>query len=218
MAQTVRGPRPESLRTEQRRLARERILAATAEVIVADGLMNLSLPAVAERAGVSLRTVYNYFETKDGLVESLSEHVVAEMVERGGRDVETDATALPDAIRTNWRLFDAAGTKGLALGRILGEHIARGGHATDSGQSRARTAGLRVGLAELRPDLTDDQLDAVTALVRLHVSFHSWYRLTQEFGVDSETAGRLSAWAFEVMRDALASGRGPFDPPSGQRP
>jgi AcrR family transcriptional regulator len=201
----------ETLRDQQRRVARERIFDAAAEEIVATGLMNMSIQAVADRAGVSHRTVYNHFENKDRLVEELWRHVEDEMFERGGIDLPSDLVQLPDAIRVNWLLFEQSGIKGLAMARVMAERAADGSGYGDSESSRARTTALHDALAGLRPDYDEAQLQAVTSLIRLHVSFHAWYRMTNEFGVDSETAGDLAAWAFRTMRDALTRGDGPFD-------
>lgn len=200
----------ETLRDQQRRVARERILDATAEEIVSVGLMNLSIQGVADRAGVSHRTVYNHFENKDRLVDELADHMGEEMMNRGGRDLPSDLEALPESIRINWKLFGEAGVKAQALARVLAERVSDGGGYSESDDSRNRTEALRNALCALRPDFTAEELQAVTALIRMHVSFHAWYRLTHEFGLDSDTAGRVSSWAFRVMRDALASGDDPF--------
>src|SRR3954466_3603430 len=55
------------LRGEQQQQTRERILEAAIALIAEDGLAELTVPGVAERAGVSLRTVYRHFPAKDDL-------------------------------------------------------------------------------------------------------------------------------------------------------
>jgi len=57
-----------SLRTEQRELTRTKILQAVLDLVAADALDDLSVPAVARRSGVSLATIYRYFPTKDALI------------------------------------------------------------------------------------------------------------------------------------------------------
>ncbi|MEX1043194.1 MAG: TetR/AcrR family transcriptional regulator [Acidimicrobiia bacterium] len=201
----------ETLRDQQRRIAQERILEATAEEILANGLMDLSMQAVADRAGVSHRTVYNHFESKERLVEELAQYASDEMARAGAIDLPDDLDQLPEAIERNWRVFEAAGVKSEALARVMVEQAAEGRGFSASESSQRRTAALRRALNDLRPDLDSQQVEAIMALIRVHVSFHSWYRLTHEFGLDSETAGEVSAWGFRVMRDALTRGEGPFD-------
>jgi AcrR family transcriptional regulator len=59
-----------SLRARQAQETRERILEATARVM-ATGIANASIPAIAREAGVSVPTVYRNFATKDELFREL---------------------------------------------------------------------------------------------------------------------------------------------------
>ena len=63
------------LRDEQAEATRARILDATIRVI-ARGLANVSIPAVAREAGVSVPTIYRHFGTKDDLLAAVYPHVV----------------------------------------------------------------------------------------------------------------------------------------------
>jgi TetR/AcrR family transcriptional repressor of uid operon len=51
--------------------SRERILAATAEVLGRRGMTKLSLSAVAQQAGVSRPTLYRWFTSKQDLLDAL---------------------------------------------------------------------------------------------------------------------------------------------------
>lgn len=57
-----------SLREEQRALTRRTVLAAVLELVAEGSLDELSVPAVAQRSGVSLATIYRYFPTRDELL------------------------------------------------------------------------------------------------------------------------------------------------------
>lgn len=65
-ANSARG----SLREEQKERTRERILAGLVKTM-ARGVADLSVPAVAREAGVSVPTVYRYFRTKRDLVAAV---------------------------------------------------------------------------------------------------------------------------------------------------
>jgi AcrR family transcriptional regulator len=57
------------VRQEQTDRTRQRILDAAAELFGSARPADLTIPVVAERAGVSLRTVYRYFPTKEALLD-----------------------------------------------------------------------------------------------------------------------------------------------------
>jgi len=65
-----------SLRQAQAEQTRERILEGLVRTM-ARGVAELSFPAVAKEAGVSLRTVYRYFPTKRELLDGLVAHAYA---------------------------------------------------------------------------------------------------------------------------------------------
>lgn len=64
-----------NLREEQMKQTRERILEGLVKTM-ARGIADISIPAVAREAGVSVPTVYRYFKTKRELIEALGGHFV----------------------------------------------------------------------------------------------------------------------------------------------
>ena len=62
------------LRDQQAEATRLSIVEAVARVL-ARGVVELSVPAVAKEAGVSVATVYRHFPSKSDLVRGLAEHV-----------------------------------------------------------------------------------------------------------------------------------------------
>ncbi|MEO7572945.1 MAG: helix-turn-helix domain-containing protein [Acidimicrobiales bacterium] len=57
-------------REAQKRATRERIVRAVAELVADGHPAAVSVPAVAERAGVGVATVYRYFPTKEALLDA----------------------------------------------------------------------------------------------------------------------------------------------------
>ena len=86
--EVVRPYRSE-LRAQQTATTRERILDATVRVL-AGGLADVTVPAVAREAGVSVPTVYRHFRTKRDLLAALQPH----LQQRAG----IDPNALPTSI------------------------------------------------------------------------------------------------------------------------
>jgi AcrR family transcriptional regulator len=66
-------------RQERSRATVETILAATARVLVKKGFDGLTTNAVAEAAGVSIGSLYQYFPSKEALVAALIEQHIEEM-------------------------------------------------------------------------------------------------------------------------------------------
>ena len=73
-------------RQEQMKRTREQILEGLIKTM-ASGIAELSIPAVAHEAGVSIPTVYRYFRTKRDLIEALGGYL--------GEKIGANATQLP---------------------------------------------------------------------------------------------------------------------------
>lgn len=63
------------LRQDQRDATRVRILEGLIRVIASDGVGEISIPAVAKEADVSVPTVYHHFGSKQTLIEAMGEYV-----------------------------------------------------------------------------------------------------------------------------------------------
>ncbi len=201
----------ETLREEQKRIARDRIIDALATEIAENGLLDLSMAAIAERAGVSLRTVYNYFETKDVLVAALNDWSEEWMDRRGGPVLLGDIDGMPDALRTNAKLFEEMGYIAIALARIRSDTLLSMDDTQRYGEGHAkRTEAMRRALAAIRPELNEDELNAMTAIFRLLTGFDAWNGLTHEHGLSGAEAGRVTAWAFSAMLESVRKGEGPY--------
>jgi AcrR family transcriptional regulator len=72
--------KPRKLPSQERsRVTVDTILAATARVLVKKGFDGLTTNAVAEAAGVSIGSLYQYFPSKEALVAALIEQHIEEM-------------------------------------------------------------------------------------------------------------------------------------------
>jgi AcrR family transcriptional regulator len=86
---------------------RERILAATAEIIAQKGRDAATTRAVATAAGVQAPTIYRLFGDKDGLLEAVVEHGLKEYVaQKSSRTPHDDPV---DELRAGWDLHVAFG-------------------------------------------------------------------------------------------------------------
>jgi AcrR family transcriptional regulator len=77
---------------------REKLLAAAAELFATSG-MEVSLQAVADRAGVGIGTLYRHFPTRNALVEATYRNEVERLCDAAG---ELQHTRPPEAALAEW--------------------------------------------------------------------------------------------------------------------
>src|SRR3954470_14566649 len=69
-----------SLREEQANATRERILSAVAGLVEQGAADTLTVPDVAEASGISLRTIYRHYATRDELLEAAGRWIGSELL------------------------------------------------------------------------------------------------------------------------------------------
>jgi AcrR family transcriptional regulator len=77
---------------------RQRVLKAAYELFYRHGFARVGVDRIAERAGVTKRTLYNHFESKDALVAAVLDHqhlpALAQIREWGNRSAENSSEFL----------------------------------------------------------------------------------------------------------------------------
>lgn len=93
---------------ERERLMRRQICEAAASVFQREGFRRATMDDIAAAAGVSRKTIYNYFENKIGLIGAVIERDVKRRVEKA-RD-SLDLTLPPEQliVEAEMRLLDVA--------------------------------------------------------------------------------------------------------------
>lgn len=192
-----------ALRSQQTDLTRRLILDAVAELVVEEGVHAFSVQNVADRAGVSHRTVYRHFPSREALLEALVDSINQPFREQDITEPETLAD------------LRAAVTRGFAAlaerDRMVRAYVLLTVGArlrSRSREERTRRFGdiLR---AELGDRVDDPTIDAVAAVSRLLWSSTGWHVLTDEHDLDDATASEVVAWVIETILGELAAGRGP---------
>ncbi len=131
----------------QQRRSRETvdvILAATARVLVKEGFDHASTNRIAEAAGVSIGSLYQYFPSKESLVAALIERHFDEMAAVLSEEMERVADLpLAAALRRMVTLMMQAHAVDPALHRVLNEQVPRVGRLSRLHDvvSRMRTLG-----------------------------------------------------------------------------
>jgi AcrR family transcriptional regulator len=113
-------------------------MEATIQVLLKDGKSKLTTTRIAERAGVSVGTLYQYFPNKSSLLQAiLKEHLdnVALAVEKGcaaahGRSLSVMAEAITSAfVQAKFRNIDISIALYAVSDDVEGKRIARSMHA-----------------------------------------------------------------------------------------
>jgi AcrR family transcriptional regulator len=184
-----------SVREENRRRVEQRIVAAAVEIVEERGAIDFTVPEVAERSGVALRTLYRYFPNRQDLVSRLAQ--VADQVE---------VLAPPQTLEEIEDWLIAAWTNLQTVAPFL-----RAQHQGEEGRSmrqqraprhRAITSEL---LGSVRGDLSPVAHEQLCDQVLLHSSSAAMFEWTDVIGLSVEDAARRAADAIVTLIDNAPS-------------
>lgn len=189
------------LRDEQAQQTRERILDGVLATL-ARGVAELSVPAVASEAGVSVATVYRHFESKRGLLEALPAHVQ----QRSGLLPETPPADLDEvarAVRSVYRRYrELDPTLRAALASDIGGALRRE-------TIPVRLAIFRDAIRASAPDLDGATVERLARLLLLLFSSAMIRAFDDYLGRTGNAAADDVAWAVRTLvGGARAAGAG----------
>jgi len=180
-------------------LAKEVILRGLADVILEEGVYTFSVQAVADRAGVSHRTVYRHFATRDELLEGLSLWFDKRLGDLGLPNEPGNPGEILDSLPRIFKILDTEDRMSRAMARI--------GLTTDIETERrtSRTQAFRKRIRAIAPDLDEDEFEAAFAVIRSIASAQQWFILRQQFGLGGNQSGPAVSHAVKVLMDDLAA-------------
>lgn len=188
----LKTTRRESLRDRQAEATRQSIVDAFLELAHEANSVSISMPAVARRAGVSVRTLYRYFATKDDLQDAVA-YRAAERAQATMSDPTLDRSSLARYMGGLWRSFadDIPAT--------LAEHATPAGR-----QLRAsRLPDSRATSRRLAPEAAADA-EGIDLLVAL-TSSSMFLELVDRMGYRPERAAALAVYAAELVAADVAA-------------
>ncbi len=154
--------KPRKLPQQDRsRVTVEAILEATAHILTVDGYDKANTNRIAERAGISIGSLYQYFPNKESLLTALMEQHSREMAEL----VETKLNCLFDSplevvVPELVKAVIAAHAINPRLHQVLSEEIPRSGRSMPMQQAEERVAAmLRAYLDRWRDVIQPQNLD-----------------------------------------------------------
>lgn len=187
-------PSPADGRTRRSQRTRDAIVGALVQLVL-DGDVQPTAQQVADRAGVSLRSVYGHFSTTAALHHQIVEHVTHLVLER----LQVIDAGEPTAVKVDLlcgqraRINEDLGPLLVAAGRL-----ASGSPELASSRRFGRAASLaqvdRVfgpELAPLPPGARARRAAAIHALLQVE----AWVELRDEAGLDAEQARLATAEA-----------------------
>src|SRR6266542_1666469 len=184
-------------REQQAAQTRESILDALVQVL-AGGLADLSVPAVARAAGLSVRTIYRHFPTKRDLLIALGEH----MDRRSGYGFDPlprRPEDLDQTVRDAYRQADALSVEHqAAYATALGREVRH---------ERDMPIKLQVfadALAPVLGSLSPDEQRHLVHLVTVLISRYTLHRFKADLGVSADEAAETVVWALQTLIQALA--------------
>ena len=197
-----------NIRKKQQESTRRAILDALGEEIAASGAIGFSVQDVANRAGVTHRTVYNYFPTREALKNAFAVHVEQELATLGARPDEGDEgvemAQLPQIASNYMRMIEAKAAQVRAYVMLM---IASRAPAR---VTRDRTKVFERLVEDGCGPLPAGVARLTTAAVRIFASSIGWHLLTEHQGLSTEEAARTAEWAAKTLLDAVANGDFPI--------
>lgn len=199
---------PVTLRERQKGLGRRLIAEATSRVILRSGIHQFSMQDVADEAGVSLRTLYRYFPSRQDLLDGVAAIIDEATSELGfsTRSEPLTAESLPTINATAFRM--AAQNPDLGRAWVVINMIT----GTRSASMRERDEVIRQVVKDIGPHLTPTELDLAFGVIRYLVGSIAWKVMTDNLGMDTEEAARATDWALRVLLETIQAGGGPVDP------
>lgn len=184
------------LRKAQAEATRSRILDALVEVL-AEGVDTLSVPAVAERAGVSIGTVYRHFGDKAGLLNALIPHTRT----RTGIEIDTPESleAMRDVVRQVFRHFESTDD---LLRAALASRIGRDVRIQGSAE---RLELMKETFQQLRPGLDPQDLDHLAKLGLILTTSEVYQQWKDRLGMGPDEAADEVTWAITALMRGISS-------------
>lgn len=180
-----------SLADRKRRVTRDAVIDAAIEAIREQGI-DFSVQAAADRAGVTHRTVYRYFKSREALIDAVAERYEMWLAEQGIAQPESIEGLLAN-MESLFRVFDQRPD----LLRAVAMHTLIGGERT--ALSKRRTERWREMFEASLPHLPRDEIEPLFAVCRTLTGSLGWYLLTSQFGLTGEQSGRAVRRVVEAV-------------------
>jgi AcrR family transcriptional regulator len=187
------------VRRQQTAQTRDRIIAAGAEILHGFPVWNwhgLTVRRVAERAGVTARTVYRHFETE----RALRDAVMARLEREAG--VELEGLRLDGVQKFAARILEYVSSFPFEARTPLHDATLSGAHARQREALLGAVKPSTQGWSEADRTIAAGMLDVLWSVV-------SYERLVADWGLTPEQATRGVTWVIGLVEQAIRRDRRP---------
>lgn len=179
-----------SLRDDHRDQTQVRILDAVIAQMSEAPVEALTVAAVAKRAGVTERTIYRHFQTRDALLEAVWPRMQSLVGSRGFPQNAADLVATPR------RLFPAFD---MQEGPVRASVYSEAGREVRLRANTERQAAMLACVRDALPELDDREAWARAAAVQLLNSAYAWSVMRDFWGLEGTQAGDAAADAIAIL-------------------
>ncbi len=143
----------------------EAILTATTRILTEKGYDQLTTNRVAELAGISIGSLYQYFPNKEALIFSLAEHHAHEMAQIAQQHLEgIENSSIMDVLRQIVKAVLSSHAVNPKLHSVLHEQVPHSEQMRRSDDAKMEKT-LRLFLAQRRDQLQPENLDLTVFLI-----------------------------------------------------
>ena len=189
-----------SLREQYREETRRRILDAAIAELSESELEALTMAGVARRAGVTERTVFRHFASRESLIASVWPRMQARVRSTGFPRTADDLIATPG------RLFPAFDKEERL---VRASAFSAGGREVRLAANRERQAAMRACVRDAFPGIAEPELTRLAAIVQLIDSAYGWAVMREFWGLTGLEAGEAAAEALAVLLGRRPAGPSP---------
>ena len=183
------APPTPSLRERRRQETAELILDAVLSLVGDAGIDALTMEAVAERVGVSLRTVYRYFPDRASLLTAA--------LARHNEAVPFESPTSPDQIGAAYgEVFSRFDETPAIVQAVLAARVA-GAVRWEARSQRIRE--IEAALAPACDRLPRHEAEQATAVILYLANALAWLSLRDESGLDGQRSGAAITWAIDTL-------------------
>lgn len=189
-----------SLRDQYREETRTRILDSAIVELSTTELEQLTMAGVAMRAGVTERTVFRHFASRDALIQAVWPRMQARVRSRG---FPTTAQALIDTPNQLFPEFD----KEEPL--VRASAFSAAGREVRRAANAERQAAMRAAVRDAFPGITEPELTRIAAIAQLIDSAYAWAVMKEHWALDGKEAGLAASQALAVLLGRRPPGPAP---------